>query len=419
MDHNLPYKRDISPEWDFASRVPNRLTHRLHHYPAALFPDLVAKAIAEFGPNQPGRIFDPFCGSGTTLLEAMVNGHQAIGADLNPLARLITKVKTSRSPLEILDAFVPPSDADIEGARKATLKPSHTTRLSTWFQEKHITNILQILGWIRATQPPLLQDALRLTLSNLLRRASFQRNREFKLYRIPEDERETHDFNLLSAYSEATVSTIEALKRLVAAIPDNTPNARVIAHDAILPYTGRVAAESVDLLLTSPPYGDSETTVAYSQFSWLSNMVLGLDHDPPGRLDRAMLGGRKDPLAPLGYAPLDKAMQAIFVERPQRAEEVHAFYSDYLLSIQNAARTVRPGGMAVYVVGNRRVGGIQLDTDAFTAHAFESCGFVHKTTLVRTIKSKRMPYEVSPSNVKGKAVGTMVNEYIVVCEQST
>ena len=55
--------------------------------------------------------------------------------------------------------------------------------------------------------------------------------------------------------------------------------------------------------------------------------------------------------------------------------------------------------------------------DAFTAHVFEECGFTHTTTILRAIQSKRMPYEVSPSNQKGASVGTMVHEYIVVCER--
>jgi hypothetical protein len=40
---------------------------------------------------------------------------------------------------------------------------------------------------------------------------------------------------------------------------------------------------SVNLVVTSPPYGDSGTTVAYAQFSWLSNSWLGLDDKPPGK----------------------------------------------------------------------------------------------------------------------------------------
>ena len=77
-------KRTRSEAWDFATTVPNRFTHRLHHYPAALYPDLVSKAIWDFGPKEPGLIFDPFCGSGTTLVEAIAAGHRSIGTDINP-----------------------------------------------------------------------------------------------------------------------------------------------------------------------------------------------------------------------------------------------------------------------------------------------------------------------------------------------
>jgi len=409
-------KRIRSEEWDFESTVPNRFTHRLHHYPAALYPDLVSKAIREYGPEETGLIFDPFCGSGTTLVEAIAAGHRSIGTDINPLALLISQVKTT--PINPgAQQFLPQLDANvIQNRRAKPLAAMHRKRLSTWFKPKQIQAIQKIRAWI-ALQHEDFNGPLHLALSNILRPASFQRNREFKLYRIPKESRKEHTFDVIQEFVKEVTGTMALLDSFSKEFdhPQRVP--KVIKHDALDAYDAIIPPETVDLVLTSPPYGDSETTVAYAQFSWLSNMILGLDDRPPGQLDRELLGGRRERVVEFGCESIDRAIENISLTNPERAAEVRAFFLDYAQSIHNAARTVRPGGKAVYVVGNRRVAGEQLQMDAFTAHVFEECGFNHKTTILRAIQSKRMPYEVSPSNQKGSSVGTMVHEYIVVCER--
>src|SRR5439155_2768070 len=76
------------------------LTHPFHTYPARLHP-ATAKVLVEFIGKGAGRtqpILDPFCGSGTVLVEARANGHRTIGTDLNPLAILVARAKTWTVP---------------------------------------------------------------------------------------------------------------------------------------------------------------------------------------------------------------------------------------------------------------------------------------------------------------------------------
>jgi hypothetical protein len=77
------------------STAPSKgLTHTFYRYPARFSPEFARSAIQEF--SQPGDvIFDPFMGSGTTLVEAMVAGRHSIGSDISSLAHFITKVKTT------------------------------------------------------------------------------------------------------------------------------------------------------------------------------------------------------------------------------------------------------------------------------------------------------------------------------------
>ncbi|ABE42338.1 hypothetical protein Bpro_0374 [Polaromonas sp. JS666] len=86
-------------------RLGNQLTHQIHPYPAKLLPHIAhffARASTYTGKQ--GRILDPFCGSGTVALEASLAGHKPLVADANPLALLITRVKTTPYNLEELRA---------------------------------------------------------------------------------------------------------------------------------------------------------------------------------------------------------------------------------------------------------------------------------------------------------------------------
>src|SRR5262245_59473231 len=81
------------------------LSHPFHTYPARLHP-ATAKVLVEFAGD--GTILDPFCGSGTVLVEARAAGQRAIGSDLNPLAVLVARAKTWTVPprrrRELVDA---------------------------------------------------------------------------------------------------------------------------------------------------------------------------------------------------------------------------------------------------------------------------------------------------------------------------
>ena len=171
-----------------------------------------------------------------------------------------------------------------------------------------------------------------------------------------------------------------------------------------------------DLILTSPPYGDSQTTVAYGQFSRLSADWIGLEDSR--KVDRISMGGSPKKRG-LSDSPVDPAIAEIRVVDKKRGSQVEAFYIDLERSIGSVAPLLAKGSTICYVVGNRRVKGVTLPTDAFIISAFSKHGFSHKETIVRNIPNKRMPKKNSPSNVAGETDVTMHEENIVVCQRET
>jgi DNA modification methylase len=177
-----------------------------------------------------------------------------------------------------------------------------------------------------------------------------------------------------------------------------------------------IEPNSVDIVLTSPPYGDSQTTVAYGQYSRLANEWLGFTK--ANQIDKMLMGGRKvNHDIVFGSKVLNEKINLIKKEDSKRAQDVVSFYQDYENSINNVAKTVKHGGYVCYVVGNRTVKGITIPTDEITAQLFEMNGFRHVETIARNIPNKRMPLKNSPSNIAGITANTMKNEYIVICKK--
>jgi tRNA G10 N-methylase Trm11 len=169
----------------------------------------------------------------------------------------------------------------------------------------------------------------------------------------------------------------------------------------------------VDLVVTSPPYGDSHTTVAYGQYSRLSAAWLGLEE--PERIDRKLMGGQTIKKMPeLPCEELNKVISLIEQKDPKRAMEVASFYVELHKSIVNVAKAIKSDGYACYVVGNRKVKGIVLPTDITIRDFFSSVGYEYIATHQRSIPNKRMPMRNSPTNATGVLEDTMTREYIVV-----
>ncbi|MFQ6056141.1 MAG: DNA methyltransferase, partial [Methanosarcinales archaeon] len=81
-------------DWSFRGADTKYATHGLHQYPARMIPQIPHQLIPKFSKTG-DLILDPFSGSGTVLAESILYGRYAIGVDINPLACLISKVKST------------------------------------------------------------------------------------------------------------------------------------------------------------------------------------------------------------------------------------------------------------------------------------------------------------------------------------
>jgi site-specific DNA-methyltransferase (cytosine-N4-specific) len=408
-------------DWDFRGENTKEFTHCFHIYPAMMIPQ-VARGLIELYGNEGDLLFDPYCGSGTSLVEGRLRDMNVCGTDLNPTARLIAKAKSIDYNLVQLKLDMAKFQLDLEDELESIQSldgfnaPKFVTfeRLQDWFPIKSIAEVSHCIHKSLEIENIEHRNFILIALSECLRLISFQRNGEFKLYRIKEDERGAHYIELHTLLTKRLERNLAGLEEFTNSVKSKTGDVKVYDFNTVETDGGEIIGRRPNIVVTSPPYGDSGTTVAYAQFSWLTNVWLGLDSQAPGALDRSLMGGRKDIIEKFGFQPMDQAINAIVEENEKRAKEVMHFYSEYHDSIKNVASIVQDGGYVCYVVGNRTVKGIQLPTDQFTAWAFEQEGFEYVTTYLRDIPNKRMPSKNSPTNKAGKKVTTMHKEYLVV-----
>jgi hypothetical protein len=401
-------------KYDFIGQSYSTLYPNLHKYPATMLPQIGIKILKELNVKN-GRLLDPYCGSGSSFASGLECGlTEMYGFDINPLAILISSVKftkisinqlieTKRELRNNLFDFLKNENNAHE------LPRPQITNIDFWFSKEVIENLAVIKYFIDKIENKPIKRFFLIPFSETVRECSYTRNNEFKLFRMKEQDLLNFNPDVIGVYFKKLEDTLFLYSNFYYPKLENEPKVDV-QYSKFQPQD-----EFFDVVLTSPPYGDSRTTVAYGQFSTLSNEWLGIDY--ARKIDGMLMGGIK-PKENIKKGIIADYISEISKTDSKRALEVSAFYNDLDSSIKKVARSVRKGGKSIYVVGNRTVKNIKLPTDQFIAEKLEENGFRHLTTYERALSNKAMPSRNSPTNQAGKTVATMLLEYIVVCEKA-
>ncbi|MFP4528413.1 MAG: DNA methyltransferase [Candidatus Kapaibacterium sp.] len=411
--------KTIEYNWDFKKSNTKEFTHCFHAYPAMMIPQIARRLISNYGKSAT-LLFDPYCGSGTSLVEANLQDIQAIGTDLNPLARIIAKAKTTPLDLKLLDAkLVEFNDYLYESSFREDISRDFIPdfpNIDFWFDKDAQSQLAIIKSFIYSIDNEDIKNFFIVAFSETIRESSYTKKGEFKLVRIPETKRNSFKINAFDIIFSKLKRNRKGIEHFIKA-KKNGSSAKIYSFNTVINIPeDAVRPKSIDLVVTSPPYGDSRTTVAYGQYSRLSSQWLDIPN--ASAIDKKLMGGNK--LTYENILPseiLHDTLKKIDEEDSKRMEEVYSFFQDYFFSIKNVAEILKSGAHSCYVVGNRTVKNVNIPMDAITADFFDNNGFEHIQTIVRNIPNKRMPSMNSPSNEKGKKGSTMKNEYIVICRK--
>lgn len=426
-------------DWTFESADTSYLTHGLHSYPARMIPQipdaLLNHYLSEGVIEKGDTVYDPFSGSGTTAVEARLHGLHAEANDINPLACALTETKaqpldigvlrSARSTLledlkiDLEEVATQWESGEFDGASDGELEIR-----DGWFPEPQLQQLWYIrtqIDEIESQYEVGVARFFRIVLSAVTRKVSYQRNGEYKRYRMPEEKREDHapdvyelfrtklekNFKLMRDYSEEVDHSLTTTVHYA-----DSKSATTNGDDS-------VKENSADMVITSPPYGDHGTTVAYGQFSQDPAIIAARHgYDEMKAVDKTGLGGANSELEPMEdleeWSPsFGRTMDALR-EKDGRADDAMSFVRDYYEVMKEVAKVLKPGQPSAWVVANRTMSRVNIPTHLITRELCEQIGYSHETTLPREIPTKTLPWENAPENVAGATGELMADENIVV-----
>ena len=335
-------KAVLCKPWEYADADTRGLTHNVHRYSGKFIPQIAERAISLL--TQPGElVIDPYCGSGTTLLEAALLGRRAVGIDLNPLAVLVARVKTTPIETRPLNALINMLAIALDGLDDEAALPLFETspQLEThvieqdpryhhhwyrkWFQAHVLRDLLAMDLAIRDVDRPALRDFAHVAFSDILRRCSnahptypnvtFDKTMHVKRSPIP----------AFLKTLRRNAKWVEALSHVQAP----WSNINVSLGDARALH---IHDDSVDAVISHPPYIGS---IPYAEYGALSLRWLGTDFK---QLDRELTGGRR-----------------------QSKDVVTRFENDYRRMLQETCRVLKPGRYVFLMLGSPIVRGEVVD----------------------------------------------------------
>ena len=424
-------------DWTFRDISTKQYTHGFHQYPARMHPEIAKRLIEKYAIKSSDIVFDPFMGSGGVLVESMLHGNNSVGIDLNPFAVLLSTVKTT--PLDaaklettfnqiILDSKKDKKNKiEYDNAPNFLPKKPKEKSLKFWYQDDALKDLQILKNHVFLIKDEKTRDFFKICFSLATRKVSFQKNSIYKIYRMKPDKRELFKPNVLDEFSKICKNNIKNMNEFSNTLGTN--------YSKAIPILGNTfaAPELLDgkkptLVVTSPPYGDHGTTVAYGQFSRHPGMWLELeDSDELFAVDSNGLGGqKKKTIEDLHSETLDKTLKKIKEKDSQvpkekthanRTADVYSFFYDLDKCFDKISQVLKPKqSHCCFVVANRTVRREKIPTDVICVELAKKYGFKHVDTIYRTIANKAMSLKNAPENIVNFSGNTMTKESIVIWE---
>jgi SAM-dependent methyltransferase len=383
--------------------------HGLHKYPAKFIPQVPRWGLTHRPLPPKSVVLDPFCGSGTAVLEAALHGYTAIGVDVNPLAQRITQAKTlviaqALSPATIASHLVTDARSRV-GSLRAQLIPGEPSlglhyTWANWFGAGEISSLLALRDAICARHgaSSSLGRFLLVCLSSIAKACSVLDENQIKVRRVP-DKLVADPF---VAFTRVAIKTLTTQMAAGMHLEHAPRAASLVGSASALPLED----ESVDRIITSPPYINA---VDYTMTHKYNLCLLGLidpdqfkSHcrDYIGMTERAVRSSDLAELPCAGHSSADQEVEALWLQGTttarNRAFVVAQFFRGMSEAFAEMARVLRPGGLAVSVIGcTNRVCGRPVPTSTICEELAEASGlrlqlrFFHQIANVSSMRLRR------------------------------
>lgn len=353
-------------DWDFPNSNKTGNIHSIHPYPAKFISEIPGNLIEIIGVPKNTWILDPFCGSGATLIEAQLAGIPSIGIDLNPIACLMSKVKTR--PLE--------KDL-VHFAEKVVLKATNgmadigiptIPNLDHWFKkgvQEEVARLLLAIDMIPDEEIEV-KEALKLALSSILVRVSNQ-DSDTRYAAVEKN------INSGDVYQKFLASS-QRIKNVKMDYHPKTWQSEILQRN-ILNVTQDDISKPVGLVITSPPYPN-----AYEYWLYHKYRMFWLGYDPL-KVKEAEIGARAH----------------YFKKNHPTVDDFKQQMTKLLTLLHNVMVS---DGHACIVIGRSKIHGEIIDNASIIMKIAEDVGFITTEKLQRKIAISRKSFNLSHANIK-------------------
>jgi hypothetical protein len=390
--------------WSFASSRKRSAGHGLFQYPAMMVPELQGALLDDLlaVDSTVRSVYDPFVGSGTVLLESVRRGLDFYGCDINPLAVLLSQVKADPPSYE--DAVAATELVELSTNRQSSAVRHEFLFIEKWFTESVAVALSELREAIRAVEDLRTRRYLWVGLAETTRLVSNARTSTVKLHAYDAETLRIREPDVARAFRMVMRRNLKNLLELtsVRSAQHDAEPATTLYRRSIL--DAEPLGFQADVIMTSPPYGDNQTTVTYGQHSYLP--LQWIDHaDLVGSFDSSLLASthRIDTLSLGGSLRLaSNARESIGEDSPtlrafidilpygtQLEKKVVSFTYDYARSLTAMAGNLRAGGFIFLTLGQRRIAGEELPLVAITSELLTARGFIPVETLKRKLLLSR------------------------------
>lgn len=418
----------IQYDWSFADKTikdTSYITHGFYTYPAKFIPQLSERIINEFS-NKNDIVIDPFLGSGTTVVEAIVNYRIGIGTDINEIAVLLSKVKSTPINYNLLlnefSNLIFIMQQKLSGSFENELKNakkqfSLNERVDYWFKPHIKDKLIIILSSILETENKDIRDFFLITFAQILKSCSIWLQRSVK---------PTRDFNKkeidpLYKFDWQAKRMIKKFKDFDNLLDDNIKNNisnyRIIKNNDArnLPCE----ANKASLIVTSPPY---VTSYEYADLHQLSSLWFGYLNELSD-FRKKFIGSSAREREKINL--LSKTADNIIAKlgNNKKSIEVENYFADMLECFIEMKRVLKIGGKAAIVIGNTKLKGVEILNAEVFKEQFENIGFKIYKIIQREIPSKMLPSTRDPKTGKftkttnKKKTLAYPTEYILIMEK--
>ncbi|MHB8752774.1 MAG: DNA methyltransferase, partial [Aggregatilineales bacterium] len=378
LDAEARLRELLSRDLSFDGEKVEPATHGLHAF-AAKFPPVLPRAFIN-ALTLPGElVFDPMAGSGTTLVEAILSGRRALGTDLDPLATLISHIKTA-SPDRLHYARVGVrvlhdarqcrlSEADMLDALRREYRPTAVEFFEYWFEPPTIAELYALIHTIRGVSDMAVRAFLEVVFSSIIITKSGQltRARDLAHSRPHRDPKRHITHSAFQAFKERLDSAIQLLGSLL----DAGQAACVVRADARkLP----IRSDTADLIVTSPPY--AANAIDYMRAHKFSLIWLGHDPAALSKLRRQYIGSElRTARATFESDTANRTLHTLRQIDARRAAVIAHYFEDMEAALKEMLRVLRPGRAAVLVVGPSTIRGVEINVPVVLSELATSVGF--------------------------------------------